>query len=480
MTDSLDDCATPFTDDSSGSLRRAEHWGKHIVRAGSPTRCVVDEPDPDKHREQIEPWLSALFQAEHLNLLVGSGLTTAVAKAAGASEVDMSPVEFQHIYAVEVKRAAREGAQRLGRKEPNIEDQVRTVNELIGGLRILASAAEGDDGDDDKPEPSATTALQAWESALDATLAGLMKGLLATERGIATALSGGQALSDSQDDASARVRRLLGGFLLPFASRTGTRERTHIFTTNYDRLIERGCDLLGLRLVDRFVGALAPVFHSSRLGIDLHYNPPGIRGEPRYLEGVVRFTKLHGSVDWRNVRQSGGPSIQRCGLPFGAADNHPDVRDEIGGQLLVYPNAAKDVETLEFPFAELFRDFAAAVCRPNAVVVTYGYGFGDDHVNRILRDMLSIPSTHLVVISYDEAGGRLKAFHDLAGHEAQITLLVGPHFGDLATLVEHYLPKPAIDRTTWRMVDLLNRRARPRSDDDGRRTYEELEGGEPA
>ena len=50
---------------------------------------------------------------------------------------------------------------------------------------------------------------------------------------------------------------------------------------------------------ERFVGSLAPVFHSSRLGVDLHYNPPGIRGDPRYLEGVVRLTKLHGSLDWR-------------------------------------------------------------------------------------------------------------------------------------------------------------------------------------
>ena len=59
--------------------------------------------------------------------------------------------------------------------------------------------------------------------------------------------------------------------------------------------------------------------------------------------------------------------------------------------LMIYPNPAKDVETLEYPYAELFRDFAASVCQPNAVLVTYGYGFGDDHINRILRDMLDDP-----------------------------------------------------------------------------------------
>ena len=65
---------------------------------------------------------------------------------------------------------------------------------------------------------------------------------------------------------------------MSFASRAASRERLHAFTTNYDRLIEHGCDLAGLRVVDRFVGALTPVFRSSRLELDLHYNPPGIRG----------------------------------------------------------------------------------------------------------------------------------------------------------------------------------------------------------
>ena len=52
---------------------------------------------------------------------------------------------------------------------------------------------------------------------------------------------------------------------MSFASRAGTRERLQLFTTNYDRLIEAGADAAGLRLIDRFVGTLAPVFRASRL-----------------------------------------------------------------------------------------------------------------------------------------------------------------------------------------------------------------------
>ena len=89
------------------------------------------------------------------------------------------------------------------------------------------------------------------------------------------------------------------------------------------------------------------------------------------MEGVVRLTKLHGSLDWffdKDERR-----IHRKGIPFGAPTNHTDVPKKPVDTVMIYPNAAKDVETTQYPYAELFRDFAAAVCRPNAVVVTYGY-----------------------------------------------------------------------------------------------------------
>lgn len=129
--------------------------------------------------------------------------------------------------------------------------------------------------------------------------------------------------------------------------------------------------------MDRFVGTMMPIFRSSRLNLDIHYNPPEIRGEPRYLEGVARLTKLHGSVDW----VQNGNEIRRIGLPFGADDiapylNAPGLKGADSLKLIIYPNSAKDRETAEYPYVELFRDFAAAICRPNSTLVTYGYGLG--------------------------------------------------------------------------------------------------------
>lgn len=134
------------------------------------------------------------------------------------------------------------------------------------------------------------------------------------------------------------------------------------------------------------------------------------------------------------------------------------MTDLDAGRLMVYPNASKDQETAAYPYVELFRDFAAAVCRPNSTVVCYGYGFGDDHINRVIEDMLTIPSTHLVIISHGDPLGRIMRLYGRGGRKAQVTILLGDHLGDFRALVDRYLPKPAIDRTTFRMADLLKAR----------------------
>lgn len=122
---------------------------------------------------------------------------------------------------------------------------------------------------------------------------------------------------------------------------------------------------------------------------------------------------------------------------------------------MIFPNSAKDRETAAYPYVELFRDFYAAVCRPNNTLVTYGYSFGDEHINRVIEDMLTIPSTHLVIISYNDPMGRIMKTYNKVARPAQTTLLIGNHLGGLKNLVDRYLPKPAIDRTIFRMAELL-------------------------
>jgi len=72
--------------------------------------------------------------------------------------------------------------------------------------------------------------------------------------------------------------------------------------------------------------------------------------------------------------------------------------------------------------------------------------------------MLTIPSSHLVVIAHSDPLGRIMQTYEKLGRHAQITLLIGTHLGDLRMLVDNYMPKPAIDRTTFKMSELLKAR----------------------
>jgi len=420
------------------------NWNRHCYRVGSHSATWDDLPaateDFDKFvvaaRKRVEPWLSAVFQAEHLNLLLGSGFTTAIGYMAGSAATGMAKVKFGTAFDAAIDAHADSGAKIMGRGAANIEDQFRSALAVLEGFNVVDAAKAA-----------------KLKTAIDVQLRAFLDSILATEGSIAK----GKA-----EDPRKKAESALQSFLLSFASRAASRERLHVFTSNYDRLIEHGCDLAGLRIIDRFVGALNPVFRSLRVEVDVHYNPPGIRGEPRFMEGVVRFTKLHGSLDWHFNKE--GRQIHRKGIPFGAPSDHTDMPKEPIDTVMIYPNPAKDVETTQYPYAELFRDFAASVCRPNAVLVTYGYGFGDDHINRVLLDMLTIPSTHMVIIAY-EADPRVTGFCEKT-RDAQVSLLIGPHFADLATLVENYLPKPALDYITGRMTELLKHRPMDANPDD--------------
>ena len=73
-------------------------WKAHGYRVGTSQEWFEDGDLPveadaldafsKKMRKRIEPWLSAVFQSEHLNLLVGSGFTIAVGHIAGASSTE--------------------------------------------------------------------------------------------------------------------------------------------------------------------------------------------------------------------------------------------------------------------------------------------------------------------------------------------------------------------------------------------------------
>lgn len=461
-------------------------WEKNFVRISEQER--IEQPEdfgnfPKKEMrlpQLIKPWLAAIFQSEHLSLLLGSGFTRAIAIKAKAEVADMQASYDDFPEGNLLEKKAGEYAAAAGRGKPNVEDQIRVANSLLEGMKILEHK------DYDKLENAIKDLMSKFLISISKTEINLREKFyerITTESDSVEVKAEEkleeigavkeeaeeklEEVGDVKDEAEKKVERLaatdlLISFLLSFANRTASRERLNIFTTNYERLIEHGCDLAGIRVVDRFVGCLEPVFRSSRVNVDMHYNPPGIRGEPRYLEGVVRLTKLHGSLDWKYT----DGAVRKVGLPFGASEKHPEFNSDVSDSVMIYPNSAKDRETSEYPYVELFRDYAATICQPNSALVVYGYGFGDEHINRVIEDMLTIPSTHVVIISYDNAGGRIEKFCKKVGRKEQITLLMGKHFSDIENLVECYLPQPSVDVLKFREAEIARRMYVPKEETD--------------
>lgn len=393
---------------------------------------VIDanQNDEKELRKKIEPWLTAVFQSEHLSLLLGTGITAALCNLIPNGEYSeiqtMNRLNLSDDFSY-IKEYADKTAKDLDRGEANIEDDIRVANELLKGLLIQGKNSEA----------------EKLKTELNNLLSNFATNILKNEQNV---------LKSSNHD---EIISILRQFLISFASRTATRDRLHIFTTNYDRFIEYALDDAGIYTIDRFIGKINPTMRMHKLEIDYHYNPPGIRGEPRYIEGVVRYTKIHGSFDWKE--EDG--KIVKIPLPFGGNYSFENPADS----LIIYPNSSKGIETVYFPYSELFRDFSTAICRPNSVLVTYGYGFGDSHINRIVLDMMNILSTHVVIISFDNANGRIKKFVEKC-NKSQITLLVGEKFGDIKNLVAWYLPKAAIDKISDRRTIILEKRGKPEDD----------------
>src|SRR5262245_6559523 len=125
------------------------NWKKHCYRAGNHSDSLDQLPaEPDKldafiaiSRKRIEPWLSAVFQAEHLNLLLGGGLTMAIENLAGTGGTSlMAKVAFGSTHDAAIDAHATASAERMNRGTANIEDQLRSAITLLEGLEVIDAA----------------------------------------------------------------------------------------------------------------------------------------------------------------------------------------------------------------------------------------------------------------------------------------------------------------------------------------------------
>jgi hypothetical protein len=209
------------------------------------------------------------------------------------------------------------------------------------------------------------------------------------------------SLAGAEDDSERLQyhRSILQKFV---AARQPGQAAPWVFTTNYDLAIEWAAESMDLQVVNGFVGLHGRRF--SPQSFDIGFRNTQARGEARFGVYNVYLAKLHGSLSWY---EEAGQVYEMPAMLAGQFMNRflKDKNEtELG--LMVMPRAAKYMQTVGFLLGELFRRFSEYLSRAQTSLLVCGYGFGDEHINRLLRSALLNPTLQLVIY-YPEFNGKM-------------------------------------------------------------------------
>jgi len=117
---------------------------------------------------------------------------------------------------------------------------------------------------------------------------------------------------------------------------------------------------------------------------------------------------------------------------------------------MIYPTPTKQNSALGSPYADLFREFQSRVVREQSVLFTMGYAFGDEHINNIIYQALTIPTFRLVIFVDPTLEGeivKLRALNDpriwiIGGDGAQPGRKA--HYFD--TIIDEFMPQRPSER----------------------------------
>ena len=152
-----------------------------------------------------------------------------------------------------------------------------------------------------------------------------------------------------------------------------------VFTVNYDILLELAFEAERVPVFDGFVGSYEPFFH-----------PDSLRHADAAPGGNwTRLWKMHGSVTWRRVKKGGHTRIVR-GTPSGSGE-------------MVFPSSRKYDESRQQPYSAFMDRLVRFLELDGALLMTAGFGFGDEHINNLIFGALeNHPRTHVYALQYED------------------------------------------------------------------------------
>ena len=233
------------------------------------------------------------------------------------------------------------------------------------------------------------------------------------------------------------VRDLYERFYKKLVLRDRSLPRPWVFTTNYDHFSELAMDRLGIPYANGFSGVVERRFNPAIFRYALAEQLDVASRKWTAVDAFVYLCKLHGSVTWTEDDHGLFP-IKEVWPP------------ESSNQMLIYPTPAKQNSSLGSPYADLFREFQSRVVREQSVLITAGYAFGDEHLNNIIYQALTIPTFRLVIFASPDTEGEIAKLRALRDPRIWIIGGNGPaegtraHYFDM--IVEHFMPQRPSDR----------------------------------
>lgn len=252
------------------------------------------------------------------------------------------------------------------------------------------------------------------------------------------------------------VRDLYERFYKKLVLRDRSLPRPWVFTTNYDHFSELAMDRLGIPYANGFSGVVERRFNPAIFRYALAEQLDVASRKWTAVDAFVYLCKLHGSVTWTEDDHGLFP-IKEVWPP------------ESTNQMLIYPTPAKQNSSLGSPYADLFREFQSRIVREQSVLITAGYAFGDEHLNNIIYQALTIPTFRLVIFAAPDTAGEIAKLQALRDPRIWIIGGDGPtegtraHYFDM--IVEHFMPQRPSDRIDDAVRKVLSELA-PKRDDE--------------
>lgn len=195
----------------------------------------------------------------------------------------------------------------------------------------------------------------------------------------------------------AEVLQLYRNFYIKTVFR-GRKSPINIFTTNYDLYNEQALDSLSFPYNNGFVGTYKRSFNPASYKYAYVEDMNLSKNIWERVPNFYNLYKLHGSISW--VKEDN--KIREIDY------KHISENDTV----MIYPTPLKDRSTLMTPYSDLFRAMETGLLRKNSVLITLGYSFADDHINRPILNSLAIPTFKLVVFGKSDAIKRLIGMDD--------------------------------------------------------------------